>query len=50
MLPLHHSPTSGIEKLFLNRKVYYIENWSVWMDIKILAKTVEVVLKHEGAV
>ncbi len=28
----------------------YVENWSAWMDIKILVKTVEVVLKHEGAV
>ena len=28
----------------------YIDNWSVWLDFKILAKTVQVVLKHEGAV
>lgn len=27
----------------------YIENWSLALDIKILAKTVKVVLKHEGA-
>ncbi|MBR3106681.1 MAG: sugar transferase [Clostridia bacterium] len=27
----------------------YIEHWSIWMDFKILAKTVQVVLKHEGA-
>ena len=27
----------------------YIENWSFLMDIKILVKTVEVVLKHDGA-
>ena len=32
----------------LDRK--YIDNWSLWMDIKILVKTVQVVLKHEGAV
>lgn len=29
---------------------YYIEHWSLWLDIKILIKTVMVVLKHEGAV
>ncbi|MBR1606074.1 MAG: sugar transferase [Clostridia bacterium] len=29
---------------------YYIEHWSLWLDIKILAKTVMVVLKHDGAV
>ncbi len=28
----------------------YIDNWSVWLDIKILIKTVQVVLQHEGAV
>ena len=27
----------------------YIEHWSFWLDIKILFKTVKVVLKHEGA-
>ncbi len=27
----------------------YIENWSFLLDIKILVKTVEVVLKHDGA-
>ena len=32
----------------LDRK--YVDNWSVWMDIQILVKTVQVVLKHEGAV
>ena len=31
----------------LDRK--YVDNWSVWMDIQILVKTVQVVLKHEGA-
>ena len=29
---------------------YYIEHWSIWLDIKILVKTFMVVLKHEGAV
>ena len=28
---------------------YYLENWSIWLDITILAKTVPAVLSHEGA-
>ena len=28
---------------------YYVRNWSIWLDIYILAKTVWVVLKREGA-
>ena len=27
----------------------YIQNWSIWLDLKILVKTVGVVLRHEGA-
>ena len=27
----------------------YIDNWSVWLDIKILFQTVLVVLLHRGA-
>ena len=27
----------------------YIQNWSIWLDLKILFKTVGVVLRHEGA-
>ena len=27
----------------------YIDNWSLALDIKLLLKTVKVVLKHEGA-
>ncbi len=30
------------------KDVYYVENVSLWLDIKILFKTVFVVLKHEG--
>lgn len=29
--------------------VYYIENWSLWLDIKILLKTIYVVFKRDGA-
>ena len=28
---------------------YYIEHWSLWLDLKILLKTVQVVLQHRGA-
>lgn len=29
--------------------LYYVQNWSFWMDIVILAKTVRVILTSEGA-
>ena len=29
--------------------VYYVRNWSVWLDIYLLAKTVGVVLRKQGA-
>jgi Undecaprenyl-phosphate galactose phosphotransferase WbaP len=28
---------------------YYVRNWSIWMDIYILSRTIAVVLKREGA-
>ena len=28
---------------------YYLENWSVWLDITILAKTVPAVVSRRGA-
>jgi lipopolysaccharide/colanic/teichoic acid biosynthesis glycosyltransferase len=28
---------------------YYLENWSIWLDISILAKTVPAVLASRGA-
>ena len=29
--------------------IYYVENWSLWLDLKILIRTVPAVLKKEGA-
>jgi exopolysaccharide biosynthesis polyprenyl glycosylphosphotransferase len=34
---------------WMNLDIYYIENWSIAFDIKILLKTIPVVLKGEGA-
>ncbi len=28
---------------------YYVRNWSVWLDVYILARTIAVVLKRDGA-
>ncbi len=28
---------------------YYVRNWSVWMDIYLLAKTITVVFTGDGA-
>jgi lipopolysaccharide/colanic/teichoic acid biosynthesis glycosyltransferase len=28
---------------------YYIETWSIWLDLTILARTVPVVLRRKGA-
>lgn len=30
--------------------VYYYDNWSIWLDVIILVKTIKVVLKRDGAV
>jgi lipopolysaccharide/colanic/teichoic acid biosynthesis glycosyltransferase len=29
--------------------LYYIENWSIWLDVKIIIKTVPTVLSQKGA-
>ena len=37
---------------FIERAVwdeYYVRNWSIWLDLYILARTVWVVLRREGA-
>lgn len=34
---------------WVNLDVYYIENWSLWLDCKILLKTIPVIMKGEGA-
>jgi lipopolysaccharide/colanic/teichoic acid biosynthesis glycosyltransferase len=31
-----------------NNDVWYVDNWSLWLDIKILFITILKVLKHEG--
>ena len=28
--------------------VWYVENWSMWLDLKIILKTIKVVIKKEG--
>lgn len=33
----------------VNLDIYYVQNWSFWLDIKILIRTVFVVLKRRGA-
>jgi lipopolysaccharide/colanic/teichoic acid biosynthesis glycosyltransferase len=33
----------------MSMDAYYIENWSLWMDLKILFETPSKVLKCEGA-
>jgi undecaprenyl-phosphate galactose phosphotransferase len=44
---------NGRSKLDFNSRikldVWYIRNWSLWLDIIILIKTVKVVLKKDGA-
>jgi lipopolysaccharide/colanic/teichoic acid biosynthesis glycosyltransferase len=33
----------------LKLDLFYIENWSLWFDVYILVKTVEAVLRRNGA-
>jgi lipopolysaccharide/colanic/teichoic acid biosynthesis glycosyltransferase len=39
--------TTYEQRVALDR--YYVRNWSPWLDVYILAKTVSVVLKRQGA-
>jgi lipopolysaccharide/colanic/teichoic acid biosynthesis glycosyltransferase len=39
------SGTAGMEKW----DTYYVRNWSIWLDVIILARTFLAVLKGEGA-
>ena len=41
------SNTGYEERIFLD--TYYIQNWSIWIDIWIYVKTIWVVLKRKGA-
>lgn len=41
------SNTTYEERVLLD--AYYIRNWSIWLDLFILVKTIRVVLKAEGA-
>ncbi len=29
--------------------LYYVRNWSIWLDLHILARTVKTVLRGDGA-
>ncbi len=29
--------------------IYYIENWSLWLDVQILLKTIPTIIKRRGA-
>jgi Undecaprenyl-phosphate galactose phosphotransferase WbaP len=33
----------------VNFDLYYVRNWSIWLDLHILARTVKVVLRGDGA-
>ena len=45
--------TSGRSKIgfddWMRMDLHYIEQWSYWLDIKLIWKTIGVVLKSDGA-
>jgi len=44
---------SGRNNISYERRIsldsYYVRNWSIWLDLYVLARTIKVVLKGEGA-
>jgi len=44
---------SGRNNVSYERRIsldsYYVRNWSVWLDLYVLARTIGVVLKGDGA-
>ena len=41
------SNTSFLERTLID--VYYVRNWSVWLDLVLLARTVKIVVLRVGA-
>jgi lipopolysaccharide/colanic/teichoic acid biosynthesis glycosyltransferase len=41
------SKTTYAERVELD--TYYVRNWSVWLDIHVLMRTVWIVLRRDGA-
>jgi len=35
-------------KRWVEMDLYYIDNWSIWMDLKLIAQTFKVVLRGTG--
>ena len=44
-------PTDDLEKMRkrVECDLYYVENWSLWLDIKIIARTIVAGCMHENA-
>jgi lipopolysaccharide/colanic/teichoic acid biosynthesis glycosyltransferase len=38
-----------LDGLAVELDFYYLDNWSIWLDIQILAKTIPAVLAQRGA-
>ena len=45
--------TSGRSRLSTDERVtldaYYVRNWSIWLDVVVIARTVGAVLRGDGA-
>ena len=48
-----HRQVSGRSETSYTQRVeldtFYVRNWSIWLDIHIIVKTFEVVLRRDGA-